>query len=449
MSLSGDLKSLSLWEVFETLSFGRRSGRLELTNGSKKTEIYFEDGMITHIKAQNCEDEDAILGLNFWGDGYFAFYPDEKSPSNKLNLDPLHILVDVSKDIDLVEYLEDLIFLFVDTKNLTDEEKEIGSLFDGLGKTKDIILNSPYGESRTLRAITKLREEEKLLRIDENLNLFWAYTFWRYFLSTLEREEERSFRKKWGEFLKDFSTYYVSLFEALTKERKVVWYDIYPFVRDISQEEFFEIIKKVFSFLENYGKLGVNNVIDTAKIMFLDQELSPLMDKIFVSVNYSENIEENIVLWFFDGERSLSEIKEILPFGELRSLQIIKSLLDKKLILALGDNAKLDILNSFFIFWQRMLNRFEKEGLEDEFRKEWDNFIKNSTSEVKHFFSHLTFEKRQNFPYFYRNIAKYYEGDLRDFVKEAVENITEIGKKYSEDRKLEEYVKQVLEELNS
>ena len=342
-----------------------------------------------------------------------------------------------------------MIFLFVDTKNLTDEEKEIGSLFDGLGKTKDIILNSPYGESRTLRAITKLREEEKLLRIDENLNLFWAYTFWRYFLSTLEREEERSFRKKWGEFLKDFSTYYVSLFEALTKERKVVWYDIYPFVRDISQEEFFEIIKKVFSFLENYGKLGVNNIIDTAKILSLSQEVSPFMDKIFVSVNYSENIEENIVLWFFDGERSLSEIREILPFGELRSLQIIKSLLDKKLILALGDNAKLDILNSFFIFWQRMLNRFEKEGLEDEFRKEWDNFIKNSTSEVKHFFSHLTFEKRQNFPYFYRNIAKYYEGDLRDFVKEAVENITEIGKKYSEDRKLEEYVKQVLEELNS
>lgn len=36
MSLNGDLKSVSLWEVLEILSFSRKTGRLQLTKDKKR-----------------------------------------------------------------------------------------------------------------------------------------------------------------------------------------------------------------------------------------------------------------------------------------------------------------------------------------------------------------------------------------------------------------------------
>lgn len=428
MSLNGDLKSVSLWEVLEILSFSRKTGRLQLTKDKKKTDVYFEDGKIKHIKADTCEDEDAILHLALWKEGNFAFYPDEKAPKANLNLDPLHILVDVSKDIDLIEYLGDLVFLFVNVSNLSDEERKIGDLFDGIRPTKDIILNSPYGEYRTLKIIEKLRKNKNLLRIDDNINLFWTYTFWRYFLFTLERENERDFRKKWSDQLNKLTTYKLA-FEILTRDKKVEWYNVYPLIKDAPSNEYFNVIKNVFYFIENYRKLEINNVIDTGKILFLSQELDPFMSKIYVPIKYSEVIEENIVLWSLDGKRTFKDVENILPFGDLRKLQLIKSVLDKKLVLPLGDNIKLDLLNYFFMAWQEMTAKFEKIGKREEFVKEWDRFISESLSDVKHLFSYLPSESKQNFPYFYRNIANSQEEELRAFLKEALKLIIDFASK--------------------
>ncbi len=428
MSLNGDLKSVSLWEVLEILSFSRKTGRLQLTKDKKKTDVYFEDGKIKHIKADTCEDEDAVLHLALWKEGNFAFYPNDKTPKANLNLDPLHVLVDVSKDIDLIEYLGDLVFLFVNVANLSDEERKVGDLFDGIRPTKDIILNSPYGEYRTLRIIEKLRRNKNLLRIDDNINLFWTYTFWRYFIFTLERENERDFRKKWSDQLNKLTTYKLA-FEILTRDRRVEWYNIYPLIKDAPSNEYFSVIKNVFYFIENYRKLEINNVIDTGKILFLSQELDPFMSKIYVPIKYSEVIEENIVLWSLDGKRTFKDVEDVLPFGDLRKLQLIKSVLDKKLVLPLGDNIKLDLLNYFFMAWQEMVAKFEKIGKRDEFVKEWDRFISESLSDVKHLFSYLPSESKQNFPYFYRNIANSQEEELRTFLKEALKLIIDFASK--------------------
>ncbi|MFN3699070.1 MAG: DUF4388 domain-containing protein, partial [Dictyoglomus sp.] len=419
MSLNGDLRSISLWEVMEILSFSRKTGRLQLTRDKIKTDVYFEDGKIKHIKASNCEDEDAILHLALWKEGNFAFYPEEKAPVNKLNLDPLRILVDVSKDIDLMEYLGDLVFLFINVSNLSEEEKNVGLLFDGLKPTRDVILNSPYGEAKTLRLIEKLRENRNLLRIDENLNLFWTYTFWRYFIFTLERENEKDFRKKWADHLNKISPNYKLVFEILTRDKRVEWFNIYPLIKDSPTNEYFKVIKDVFYFIESYRKLEVNNVIDAGKIIILSQDLEPKMSKIYVPIKYSDIIEENIVLWFFDGKRFIKDILDILPFGDLRKLQLVKSVLDKKLVLSLGENIRIDLLNYFFMFWQEITEKLNKISKREEFVKIWDNFIYESLSDVKHLFSYLPSEHRQNFPYFFRNIAQSQEEELRMFLKEA------------------------------
>jgi hypothetical protein len=447
MSLNGDLKSLSIWDVLEILSFGRKTGRLQLTHGSKKTDVYFEDGKIKHIKADNCEDEYAILGLSFWKEGLFTFYPDEKAPKSNLNLDPLRILVDVSKDIDIIEYLGDLIFLFVNATNLTEEERNIGLFFDGVKTVKDIVLNSPYGEFKTLRIIEKLRKNRNILRIDDNLNLFWIYTFWRYFIFTLEKGNERDFRKKWSEQLNKMILNYKLVFELLTRDKKVEWFNIFPLIKDIPNDDFFSIIKDVFYFIENYRKLEINSVIEAGKIMFLSQELEPYMEKIYVATKYSDIIEENIVLWFFDGQRNIKYILEILPFGELRKLQLIKNIMDKKLVLPLGHNLKLDLLNYFFVFWQDILTKLEKKGKGEEFKNKWDRFIYENLSDVKHIFSNLTFETKQNFPYFYRNIEKSNENELRAFLKDAIKVVIEYSKNIISNKDIEDSINMIFQNV--
>ncbi|MGB9767613.1 MAG: hypothetical protein ACPL08_01625 [Dictyoglomus turgidum] len=61
--------------------------------------------------------------------------------------------------------------------------------------------------------------------------------------------------------------------------------------------------------------------------------------------------------------------------------------------------------------------------------KEWDRFISESLSDVKHLFSYLPSESKQNFPYFYRNIANSQEEELRAFLKEALKLIIDFASK--------------------
>jgi len=240
-------------------------------------------------------------------------------------------------------------------------------------------------------------------------------------------------------------TTYKLVFEILTKDKKVEWYNVYPLIKDVHPDDYFNVIKEVFHFIENYRKLEINNVIDIGKIIFLSQELEPFMSKIYVPIKYSDIIEENIVLWALDGRRTLKDVENVLPFGELRKLQLIKSVLDKKLTLPLGDNIKLDLLNYFFMFWQEMILEFEKSGKRDEFVKEWDRFISESLSDVKHLFSYLPSESRQNFPYFYRNIASSQEEELRAFLKEAIKLILDFASKVLSKEKIDSILNKVID----
>ncbi len=243
------------------------------------------------------------------------------------------------------------------------------------------------------------------------------------------------------------SSTYKLAFELLTRDKKVEWFNIFPLIREVPSSEFFPVVRDAFHFIESYRKLEINNVIDTGKILFLSQELEPYMDKVYVPIKHSEIIEENIVLWSFDGKRVLREIIDILPFGELRKLQLVKAVMDKKLILTLGDNLKLDFLNYFFNFWQDILVRIEKKGKAEEFKKEWDKFIYESLSDVKHLFSHLTFETKPNFPYFYKNIAKSQEDELRAFLREAIKVVYDFAEKVLSKEEIDEAINNVLQNV--
>jgi len=169
MGIRGDLQSIPLWEVLQTLSIGRKTGKLEIDNGLKRVEVFFENGKIVNV-----------LGLVLWNIGDFVFYPEGKTQNKTLNLDPLEIIVNFSKHLDLMNYLSDFVLLPVRMDGLALEEEVVSSSFDGTAKVRDVVLNSPLGELKALELIQKLIREGKLLRVDDDERLFWIYILWRF-----------------------------------------------------------------------------------------------------------------------------------------------------------------------------------------------------------------------------------------------------------------------------
>ncbi len=65
MGLKGDLRSIPLWEILQTLSIGKKTGKLEINSEIKRAEIFFENGRIVNVRSGFIEGYDAILGLLF------------------------------------------------------------------------------------------------------------------------------------------------------------------------------------------------------------------------------------------------------------------------------------------------------------------------------------------------------------------------------------------------
>ncbi len=73
--VSGSLKEMSLPDVVQILSNGRRGGRLQLSGGGKRGEIHFKDGQIYDASFGNAKAEEAVYKMLQLTDGTFQLDP--------------------------------------------------------------------------------------------------------------------------------------------------------------------------------------------------------------------------------------------------------------------------------------------------------------------------------------------------------------------------------------
>ncbi|MGB9857543.1 MAG: DUF4388 domain-containing protein [Dictyoglomaceae bacterium] len=452
MGLRGDLLSLPLWEVLQLLSSGRKTGKFQVEDREKKAEVFFKDGKIVYAKMGLLENIDALLDLALWDKGNFIFLPEEKVPTSDLNLDPFEILITSAKYIDLMEYLGDVILLPVRIDDLALEEEVVSSLFDGLKRVRNVVEESPLGKVKTLELVRKLIKEEKLLRINEDIKLFWLYVFWRYWLHSLKEYpkiavSERYIKREWQNFINKREEKIKSIFENITSNEKVPWYYFYRHMQEYSSEVIEKFSREAIRFLFYLGRTRVDMVLDAARAFEVLDFIEENLNNIFLFVGKYETFEEEFFSWFFDGEKTLKEILDNSIFEKVKTQNILGKLLTDKKVVSFEKDIKLAEIFTFWRFWMEINKRYKEQNIGQKLENAWQEFIENNIQEVKYIFENLVGNLKPYWPYFYKNLSKYTEEEMKGFIKNSVDVIYKVGEENLERQVLENIWEESLKAL--
>ncbi len=449
MGIRGDLISLPLWEVLQLLSSGRKTGRFQVEDGERKAEVFFKDGRIVYSRTGLLENMDALLDLALWNKGNFIFFPEEKAPFYILDIDPFEILISAAKYIDLMDYLGDVILLPVKVDGLSLEEEAITSSFNGLKTVREVAYEASLGKVKTIELVRKLIKEEKLLRVNEDFSLFWLYIFWRYWLHILEEYpkiaiSERSIRREWQNFINRKEDKVKEIFRDITLQEKVSWHYFYRHLKEYNPEIIEKFSRESINFLFSLGRTRIDMVLDAARIFEVIDFIEKNLNHIFLFVGKYENFEEEFFSWFFDGEKAFKDIINDSIFEKSRTQSVLGKLLRDKKIVSFEEDKKLALIYTFWRFWMEIFSRYKKENIDQKLENAWQEFIENNIQEVKYIFENLVGNLKPYWPYFYKNLGKYTEEEIKGFIKNSVDIIRKIGEENLESQALENIWKESL-----
>ncbi|MCS7201299.1 MAG: DUF4388 domain-containing protein [Dictyoglomus sp.] len=452
MGIRGDLVSLPLWEVLQLLSSGRKTGKFQVEDGERKAEVFFKEGRIVYAKTGLLENMDALLDLALWNKGNFIFFPEEKSSFYTLDIDPFEVLIGAAKYIDLMDYLGEVILLPVKIEDLSLEEEVVCSSFDGLKTVREVAYESSLGKVKTLELVKKLIKEERLLRINEDFSLFWLYIFWRYWLHALKEFPkiaitERNLRREWQNFLNKKEEKVKEIFRDITSQEKVSWHYFYRHLKEFTPDSIEKFSREAINFLFSLGRTRIDMVLDAAKIFEFINFIENNLNHIFLFVGKYENFEEEFFSWFFDGEKTFKQIIDESIFERSRTQSILGKLLRDKKIVSFEEDKKLALIFTFWRFWMEIYNRFKGLNISQKLEESWQDYIENNVQEVKYIFENLVGNLKPYWPYFYKNLGKYTEEEIKGFIKNSANIIRKVGEENLESQVLDNIWKESLNVL--
>jgi len=107
--LKGNLAQLSLLDILKMLSSGKRSGRLDMHQGSKSGEIYLQYGSLVHAVTGVQMGEKGVYTLLGWLEGDFSFTPDIEAPEQSISLPTEQILLEAARQAEQWEDIKEVI----------------------------------------------------------------------------------------------------------------------------------------------------------------------------------------------------------------------------------------------------------------------------------------------------------------------------------------------------
>ena len=98
--VSGSLSEMSLPDIVQILSAGRKSGKLQLRVAAGAGEIYLEKGQVIHASVGNLSGEDAFYALLPVTEGEFALEPTEQLPSRVIQKTTQSLMLEAMRHFD-------------------------------------------------------------------------------------------------------------------------------------------------------------------------------------------------------------------------------------------------------------------------------------------------------------------------------------------------------------
>ncbi len=95
--LKGNLEQLPLIDVLKMLSSSDRTGKLSLSQGRIRGEIYLHQGSLVHAATGAQMGERAVYTMMGWMDGGFSFTPDVDAPEESVELATEQILLEAAR----------------------------------------------------------------------------------------------------------------------------------------------------------------------------------------------------------------------------------------------------------------------------------------------------------------------------------------------------------------
>jgi hypothetical protein len=96
----GNLESLGLPEIVQSLALARKTARLSLTSNGRWGHIWLEDGTATHAQTHKLSGELAFYEMVTWKTGQFMLEPDVRTDSHSLEHDPMFLVMEGSRRLD-------------------------------------------------------------------------------------------------------------------------------------------------------------------------------------------------------------------------------------------------------------------------------------------------------------------------------------------------------------
>jgi response regulator RpfG family c-di-GMP phosphodiesterase len=98
--VSGSLKEMSLPDVVQILSNGRRGGRLQITAGARRGEIHFSEGQIHEARFAGKTGEEAFYALLKLQEGTFHLDPGASAPERAIHVSTEGLLLEGMRRLD-------------------------------------------------------------------------------------------------------------------------------------------------------------------------------------------------------------------------------------------------------------------------------------------------------------------------------------------------------------
>jgi response regulator RpfG family c-di-GMP phosphodiesterase len=98
--VSGSLQEMSLPDVIQILANGRKSGRLQVSCGSLRGEMMFQDGSIHDATFGDLRGAEAVYGILRLTDGDFALVPDDTPLEDVVGIPTHHLLLEAMRRLD-------------------------------------------------------------------------------------------------------------------------------------------------------------------------------------------------------------------------------------------------------------------------------------------------------------------------------------------------------------
>ena len=107
--LKGNLAQLSLLDIIKMFNAGRRTGRLDIRQGSKTGEIYLQNGSLLPAVTGIQLGEAGVYTLLGWLEGDFSFTPDIEAPEQSISLSTEQMLLEASRQAEQWEDIKEII----------------------------------------------------------------------------------------------------------------------------------------------------------------------------------------------------------------------------------------------------------------------------------------------------------------------------------------------------